>query len=75
MSVETGVRWSMLHGTHKCDDCHTVVLPGERMATYDDVTVSSRSWKIPPDHDHKILHFCEPCGKLLEDSLTTTEMC
>ena len=68
----TGVRWSLLHGTHQCEECRTIILPGQRMATWDDVTV---------DHTlatsrlcHKLRRFCGNCGELLEDSLTTTEM-
>ena len=35
-----GVRWSMLHGTYKCAECAEIILPGERMATWDEVTYS-----------------------------------
>ena len=66
-----GVRWSMLHGTYKCAECAEIILPGERMATWDDVTVGKAG---PPRHDCTRRHYCEGCGELLEDSLTTTEM-
>jgi hypothetical protein len=64
------VVWSTAPAICVCSECAEYILPGNRMAIYDEV--------LAPDvltGEKKIIErvYCEDCGHLLEDSLTTTE--
>ncbi len=62
------VRWEPAHELTPCSECRELILVGQRMATYMDKGVEGYG------HHFEIKrHYCEDCGKLLEDSLTTTE--
>ena len=63
------VRWITAHRSHRCHECRDAILAGDRMGVWDDVTVGF--WGLW--HNHTIRRYCEDCGHLLEDSLTTTE--
>lgn len=67
-STRLGVIWIMARIHHLCEECEEQIQPGDPMAVYDDISVNS--WG---KHLHTKRHYCEECGHLLEDSLTTTE--
>ena len=62
------VHWMMASHSHKCHECGEEILRGIRFAHYTDILApyNGCSERIPYD-------YCEECGHLLEDSLTTTE--
>ena len=62
------VVWVRAFAHRRCDECKEGILQGDRMVIYYDRTVEA-----PKPAYHIKRHYCEPCGKLLEDSLTTTE--
>jgi RNase P subunit RPR2 len=53
-----------------CDECTAAIWPGDSMVVYDDIA-SHDGRDGSPLHIKR--HYCDACGKLLEDSLTTTE--
>jgi len=63
-----GLTWDLARHSRLCDEDGAEILAGDRMAIYDDESVH-----FPLKHEHTRRHCCEDCGKLLEDSLTTTE--
>lgn len=67
-STEVGVAWSVCQRTIKCEECTQLVMVGEPTATYEDRGLEGwgKLWR-------RKVRYCEHCGKLLEDSLTTTE--
>jgi hypothetical protein len=62
-----GLRWLLSVTPRSCEECAEPILYGERMAIYDDVALESWGKRT-----HTMRHYCESCGHLLEDSLTTT---
>jgi len=68
MSQANEVRWEPAHELTSCSECRDFIFVGQPMATWDDV---SPAWLRPAVHTKR--RYCEDCGKLLEDSLSTTE--
>lgn len=64
----TGVTWASARIADICDECFDPIRPGQTVAIYDDEYVRPNQ-----PHGHIKRTYCETCGKLLEDSLTTTE--
>jgi hypothetical protein len=64
------VEWKNARHAHSCDECTAEIVPGDRMAIYDDVYLG------PDGSEHLSVTriYCEDCGHLLEDSLTITEV-
>lgn len=58
------VHWHTATVVLGCSECGEVAYPGERYVTYLDRCVNGPTTKRT---------YCDGCGKLLEDSLTTTE--
>ncbi len=69
----TSVKWAPAPGYRECDECNRVILPGEPLATWIEVFAGKRSFGAFIQRDRIKREYCEDCGKLLEDSLTTTE--
>lgn len=66
--VET-VRWMIATHPHVCCECQAEIWAGMKFAHYVEVLAVLATGKRPRfPHD-----YCEECGHLLEDSLTTTE--
>jgi hypothetical protein len=63
-----GIRWKQAQRPHHCAECACEIFVGDTIAIYDEACGVGLSF--PPFH--RI--YCELCGHLLEDSLTTTEM-
>jgi len=63
-----GVHWIALHPEHICDECGAEIRWDELMAAWFEV---ASAWPYPSRRIKR--HYCEECGHLLEDSLTTTE--
>ena len=61
-----GLTWITARHPRLCDEDGAEILAGDRMAIYGDEAVH-----FPLKHSHTTRHYCEPCGHLLEDSLTT----
>lgn len=62
-------RWVTAERACLCQECYDLVRTGDRMAIYIDRGIQGHNaarFQIRR-------HYCEPCGRLLEDSLTTTE--
>lgn len=56
--------------TDICEECSDPIRPGNALVIYVERYISH----YPPGQEKFITrHYCEDCGKLLEDSLTTTE--
>jgi len=66
--ARTGVRWSESQNVYLCDECNGLIQPGDRMARWTEEGLGSYGF---PFHINR--RYCEDCGQLLEDSLTTTE--
>ncbi len=63
------VLWTRSLHSRLCDECREGILPGDPMAIYDDDAIVDYG-----NHLRTTRHYCEDCGHLLEDSLTTLEM-
>lgn len=64
-----GVRWIVAVLPHVCTECGAQIPVGAKFARYAEILAANsfgRHARILRDH-------CEECGRLLEDSLTTTE--
>jgi hypothetical protein len=64
------VRWVIAGHPHACCECGAPISRGEKFAHWVEILAGDSYGKharVPRD-------YCEPCGRLLEDSLTTTEM-
>jgi hypothetical protein len=66
-----GVAWVEARIAEICDECFDPIRPGDAMALYDDV--AHEGYTGSPTHTRRT--YCQSCGRLLEDSLTTTEAC
>jgi hypothetical protein len=64
-----GLVWRQSPYSHYCVECGGAIMRGDREAVYNDVFVTGT---FPLRHHIKRI-YCEECGHLLEDSLTTTE--
>ena len=63
------VHWMMASRPHTCCECGEDILPGMRFAHWIEVLAKDcygKQLRVPHD-------YCAECGRLLEDSLTTTE--
>jgi hypothetical protein len=64
------VRWVIAGHPHACCEIGAPISRGEKFAHWIEI--------LAPDEFKRRAHvphdYCEPCGHLLEDSLTTTEM-
>jgi len=56
-----------------CDECCDPIWPGDAMVVYVERYIGTASYT--PQEKFIARHYCDACGKLLEDSLTTTETC
>lgn len=54
-----------------CDECCGPIWPGDPMVIYVERYLEGPTLK--PQERYVTRHYCGGCGKLLEDSLTTTE--
>jgi hypothetical protein len=64
------VHWKTCQRSFECDECRNLVVVGERVAAYDDVSHEGLLGKL----FHRTRHYCAGCGELLEDSLTTEDL-
>lgn len=67
--VSHPVRWVTARYPRTCSECGVRIQVGERMALYADTFLFGYS----ATPFTTLRHYDEGCGKLLEDSLTTTE--
>jgi hypothetical protein len=63
------VRWIRAARFHHCSECADLIFPGSLMAVWIEITFEG----YVGTRIHTKRHYCESDGKLLEDSLTTTE--
>ena len=63
-----GVTWGKAINVGRCAECSVRFAVGDRVAGYTEqgLTQEGRTLRLRR-------RYCEPCGHLLEDSLTTTE--
>jgi hypothetical protein len=64
------VRWLIASHPHTCCECGVEIWTGTRFAHYVEI-LAAESTGLRPRYPHD---YCAECGRLLEDSLTTTEM-
>jgi hypothetical protein len=62
------LRWAVAKTAEICEECSALIWPGDRVALYTNISTVAygrqRRARAP---------FCQDCGALLEDSMTTTE--
>jgi hypothetical protein len=64
------VTWTTRRHACPCSECGNIIAAGNPVALFDEI---DRRCGLFSPQVHIARIYCEPCGKLLEDSLTTTE--
>jgi hypothetical protein len=72
LKSQPGVTWITTDHPRVCNECRQSIYAGDRIAVYDDESISAASLTVLKRVHIKRI-YCEECGHLLEDSLTTTE--